>query len=239
VTTTTQVHLVRHGEVHNPAGTLYGRMAGFHLSDLGHAMAERTAQVLGQRRIVTVVSSPLERAQETALPLAERLHLDVVTDERVTEASSVFEGRPFAGGHGVLREPLAWRHLWNPVRPSWGEPYTQVVARMMRAIDDVRRTASGHEAVIVSHQLPIWATRLHVEGRSLLHDPRRRACTLCSVTSLTYEGDRLVTLTYSEPAADLLPRHEPPASGRGRRGRRRTARLGGGPDRRGVSGYPS
>jgi broad specificity phosphatase PhoE len=205
VTRNTRVHLLRHGEVHNPDGTLYGHLPGFHLSDLGREMAERAAHTMGQRDVVHLVASPLERAQETARPLAALLGLDVVTDERVTEATSVFQGRPFAGGRGVLRQPLEWRHLWNPFRPSWGEPYAQVAARMTAAVDDVRRAATGHEAVIVSHQLPIWVTRLRLEGRPFLHDPRSRRCTLCSLTSLTFEDDRLVTLTYSEPAADLLP----------------------------------
>jgi broad specificity phosphatase PhoE len=202
---TTVVHLLRHGEVHNPSGVLYGRMPGYHLSDLGQRMAQRVADVVGERDVARLVSSPLERAQETAAPLAEALGLEVQPDRRVIESSNVFEGSTFGAGDGVLRSPAAWRHLWNPLRPSWGEPYKQVVARMMAAVYDVRDAAEGREAVIVSHQLPIWITRLHVERRSFLHDPRRRQCTLCSLTSLTFEGDRLTTVRYSEPAADLIP----------------------------------
>lgn len=201
----TTVHLLRHGEVYNPTGILYGRMDGYHLSDLGRKMAERVADSIGGRDIAHLVSSPLERAQETIRPLAEARDLEVHTDARVIESSNVFEGKPFAVGDGVLRKPSAWRHLWNPFRPSWGEPYKEVVARMMAAVRDARDAARGHEAVIVSHQLPIWITRLHVEHRSFLHDPRRRQCTLCSLTSLTFDGDELTTLRYSEPAADLLP----------------------------------
>ncbi len=201
----TTVHLLRHGEVYNPTGILYGRMDGYHLSDLGRKMAERVADTIAGRDIAHLVSSPLERAQETIRPLAEARGLEVHTDARVIESGNVFEGKPFAVGDGVLRKPSAWRHLWNPFRPSWGEPYKEVVARMMAAVHDARDAARGHEAVIVSHQLPIWITRLHVEHRSFLHDPRRRQCTLCSLTSLTFDGDELTTLRYSEPAADLLP----------------------------------
>ena len=57
----------------------------------------------------------------------------------------------------------------------------------------------------MSHQLPIWTTRLHVEGRSFLHDPRKRQCTLCSLTSLHFADDRLTKVSYSEPAGDLIP----------------------------------
>jgi broad specificity phosphatase PhoE len=201
----TTVHLLRHGEVHNPGGILYGRRPGFHLSDLGRRMAQRVAETIGDRDITHLVSSPLERAQETAHPLAEARGLDVVTDPRVIESTNVFEGERFSVGDSILKHPAGWRHLWNPLRPSWGEPYKQVAERMMTAVYDAREAARGHEAVVVSHQLPIWVTRLRVEHRSFLHNPRHRQCTLCSLTSLVFDGDRLVTLRYSEPAADLIP----------------------------------
>jgi broad specificity phosphatase PhoE len=201
----TTVHLLRHGEVHNPGGVLYGQRDGFHLSDLGRQMADRIAETMKGRDIVHLVSSPLERAQETGRPLAEARGLEIVTDPRIIESSNVFEGLPFGRGNNALRRPSTWRHLWNPFRPSWGEPYQEIAARMMAAVHDARETARGHEAVLVSHQLPIWTTRLHVERRSFLHDPRKRQCTLCSLTSLHFVGDRLAQVSYSEPAGDLIP----------------------------------
>jgi len=205
MTPDTTVHLLRHGEVHNPEGVLYGRRDGYHLSDLGVRMAERVADVIGDRDIVHVRSSPLERAQETARPLAAARGLEIVTDERVIESTNVFEGERFGVGDGALRKPSAWRHLWNPWRPSWGEPYKDIVARMMSAVHDARVEAAGHEAVVVSHQLPIWTTRLAAEKRSFLHDPRKRQCTLCSLTSFHFVGDQLTQVSYSEPAGDLIP----------------------------------
>ncbi|MBJ7359076.1 histidine phosphatase family protein [Nocardioides sp.] len=205
MTPDTIVHLLRHGEVHNPEGVLYGRRDGYHLSDLGVRMAERVADVIGERDIVHLRSSPLERAQETARPLAAARGLEIVTDERVIESTNVFEGERFGVGDGALRKPSAWRHLWNPWRPSWGEPYKEIVARMMSAVHDARVEAAGHEAVVVSHQLPIWTTRLAAEKRSFLHDPRKRQCTLCSLTSFHFVGDRLTQVSYSEPAGDLIP----------------------------------
>jgi broad specificity phosphatase PhoE len=199
------VHLLRHGEVYNPQGILYGRSTGFHLSDRGRAMAERVAERIGHLDITHMVSSPLERAQETAAPLAKVRGVVPVLDERVIESTNVFEGRPFTIGGGLFRRPSVWRHLWNPFRPSWGEPYAEVATRMWAAVEDAREVAAGHEAVIVSHQLPIWICRLHAEGRRFFHDPRRRQCTLCSVTSLTFDDDRLRTVGYSEPAGDLIP----------------------------------
>ena len=201
----TIVHLLRHGEVHNPEGVLYGRRDGYHLSDLGRQMADRIGKALGDRDIVHLRSSPLERAQETAAPLAKAVGLTPVIDPRVIESANVFEGKRFGHGENALRKPSTWIHLRNPLKPSWGEPYKDVVSRMLAAVYDARDAARGHEAAIVSHQLPIWITRLSLEKRSFLHDPRKRQCTLCSVTSLQFTGDRLATITYSEPAGDLIP----------------------------------
>jgi len=201
----TTVHLLRHGEVHNPTGVLYGRLPGYHLSELGQQMARRIAGAVGDRDITRVVASPLERAQETARPLALARGVEIVTDPRVIESGNVFEGRRFSLGDSILKRPDTWPRLWNPFRPSWGEPYKAVVARMMAAVHEARDAARGHEVVVVSHQLPIWVTRLHVEHRPFLHNPRNRQCTLCSLTSLVFDGDRLTTVRYSEPAADLIP----------------------------------
>lgn len=201
----TVVHLLRHGEVHNPEGVLYGRRDGFHLSALGQRMAQKVAAEVGHRDIVVVRSSPLERARETAAPLVAARGVELGIEERVLESTSKFEGERFGAGRNALRNPLTWRHLWNPFRPSWGEPYKQIAARMLAAVEDARDAARGHEAVLVSHQLPIWTLRLTVEDRSYVHDPRKRQCTLCSMTSLEYEGDRLVRVLYSEPAGDLIP----------------------------------
>lgn len=200
----TVVHLVRHGEVDNPGKVLYGRMPGFHLSDLGRQMAGRTCEWLGGRDITHLVSSPLERAQETIEPLAERLKLPVTLDDRVIEAANDFEGLTVGSNPAQLLRPRFWSKLLNPLLPSWGEPYRQVAARMQAAVDDARAAARGHEAVIVSHQLPVWATRLHYENRHLWHDPRKRGCSLASVTSLVFQGDRVVAIEYAEPARDLL-----------------------------------
>lgn len=204
----TQVHLLRHGEVHNPDGVLYGRMPGFHLSENGLAMADRVAKAVEGRDITHLRVSPLERAQETAVPLAKVLGLEIVTDERVIESASDFEGKSFAPGDGALRRPSAWARLWNPFKPSWGEPYDQIAERMMAAVRDARDAAEGHEALIVSHQLPIWTTRLFVEGRSYLHDPRKRECNLCSLTTIHYNAEDVTRVSYEEPAGDLVSEHD-------------------------------
>ena len=205
MTERTVVHLLRHGEVRNPDKILYGRLPGYRLSDLGESMAERAAQWFAAHDVARVVSSPLERARQTAAPIAARLGLPVVIDERLIEADNVFEGKTFGVGDGSLRRPAHWRYLRNPFRPSWGEPYVEIAERMLAAIADARDAARGHEALAVSHQLPIWTARSFATGRRLWHDPRRRECGLASVTSLTYEHDRLVRINYAEPAGATDP----------------------------------
>jgi broad specificity phosphatase PhoE len=206
---TTVVHLLRHGEVHNPAKVLYGRLPGYRLSTAGEEMARDAARwftgVAADPRITHLVASPLERAQQTAAPIAEALGLPITTDDRLIEAASDFEGQRVAVGDGALRDPRNWWKLRNPFRPSWGEPYVEIAARMLAAVEAARDAARGSAAVCVSHQLPIWTVRLHLEGRSYLHDPRRRQCGLASVTSITYQGDRFAGVTYAEPAGATDP----------------------------------
>ena len=199
------VHLLRHGEVYNPEGVLYGRLPGYRLSERGEQMAEMAAQALAGHDIAAVIASPMERAQQTAEPIARVHDLDIATEPLAIEADNIFEGQRVSVGDGVLRQPRTWRHLWNPFRPSWGEPYDAVAERMRQAINNARESADGREAVMVSHQLPIWIARLDAEGRRLWHDPRSRQCTLASLTSLTFEGDRLMSIAYTEPARELLP----------------------------------
>jgi len=202
---TAQVHVVRHGEVHNPRGVLYGRLPDYHLSELGEAMAQRIAQAMAGRDITHLVSSPLDRARETIAPAAAVLGLEPDVDDRLIEADNYFEGKKFGVGDGALREPSAWWHLRNPFRPSWGEPYDVIAARMLAAIEDAAVAASGHEAVVVSHQLPIWTARNAAEGQRLWHDPRARQCALASVTTFTVDDGQITAVGYSEPAKDLVP----------------------------------
>ena len=197
----TVVHLVRHGEVENPRRVLYGRLPGYHLSADGRMMAKAAAGFLAGRDVTVLLTSPLERAQETAEPIAEEFGLTPVIDERLIEPWNHFEGMTFGVGDGSLRQPRHWPHLVNPLRPSWGEPYRSVADWGLAVCRDSARTASGHEAVCVSHQLPIWMARRAAEGRRLWHHPGRRKCALGSVTSLTYTGGRVTAVSYAEPSA--------------------------------------
>jgi broad specificity phosphatase PhoE len=200
------VHVVRHGQVHNPEGVLYGRAAGYGLSELGRQMAERLGEYFADAPLVHLVSSPLQRAQETMAPIAARHpDLEVHIDDRVIEAANVFEGKSFGKRNEILLRPSSWWSLRNPLRPSWGEAYTSIVARMRTALADAASHAIDGEALIVSHELPIWMARSWAEKRPLVHDPRRRQARLASVTTFTYSGTHLVRVDYAEPCADLVP----------------------------------
>lgn len=198
--TVTTVHMLRHGEVHNPGHVMYGRLPGYNLSASGRRMAERVAKAVSDRDIVHLVSSPLERAQQTSAPLAETLGLTVHLDDRLLEAENSFQGKPFGPGDRAWAHPTAWPLLRNPFRPTWGEPYSVIAARMLAAAWAARDAAEGHEAVCVSHQLPIWTLRRLVERKPLSHVPTHRQCGLASLTSITFDGDKVIKVRYSEPA---------------------------------------
>jgi broad specificity phosphatase PhoE len=202
--TRTTVHMLRHGEVYNPDKILYGRLPGFHLSELGTQMAKAAAEALAEHDVTYVVASPLERAQETAAPIAAEFGLEVATDTRLIEAGNFFEGKNVSVGDGSFRNPRNWWVLRDPITPSWGEPYLVIAQRMFAAVQAARVAAEGHEAVCVSHQLPIWTLRRYVEKKRLWHDPRRRQCGLASLTSFRFEDAKVVGIDYTEPAAHLV-----------------------------------
>lgn len=202
----TIVHVLRHGEVHNPKGILYGRLPGFRLSVTGQSQAAAVAAALAEHDITHVIASPLQRAQETAAPIAASHGLSIITDENLIEAGNAFEGLRVSVGDGALRKPRHWPKLRDPFTPSWGEPYLQIAHRMLAAVNKARVEAVGHEVVCVSHQLPVWTLRRFLQGDRLWHDPRNRQCGLASLTSLIYEGDTLVDIVYSEPAGASDPR---------------------------------
>ena len=202
----TTVHVARHGEVENPEKILYGRQPGWRLSNRGQQMAETLGEWSKSINLGALHVSPLQRAQETAAPIARAHGIEITTDERLIEAANVFEGKSFELGSGVLKHPSSWRHLYNPWKPSWGEPYEEQINRMLAAIFAARKAANGKDAIVVSHQLPIWILRSAIEGRSLLHDPRKRICALASVTIVHFDDEGVISgLSYSEPAGHLLP----------------------------------
>jgi broad specificity phosphatase PhoE len=200
----TVVHLVRHGQVENPRRVLYGRLPGYHLSPRGQAQADLLARYFTGTPLAAVLASPLERAQQTATPIAAAHGLELRTDLRLIETSNVFEGVAGNVAWYVLRHPKLWWQLRDLRTPSWGERNVDMVERVHAVVDAVRDEFAGRHVVLVSHQAPIWVARLAFERRRLAHWPGRRRCTVGSVTTLTFDGDQLTGVTYAEPAAAAL-----------------------------------
>ncbi len=202
----TIIHVMRHGEVDNPDGVLYGRLPGFGLTELGYAMAARAAQYLvdSGADIARVISSPLLRAQLTAAPTAAAYDLSILSDPRLIESDNVFEGLPVNTNRAMLANPKYYKYYCNPLRPSWGEPYRDIASRMSAALSSALREAWGREALVVSHQNPIVTLTRFVNGQPLAHAPKSRHCALASITSFIFSGATLVGTSYAEPAADLV-----------------------------------
>lgn len=197
------LHLVRHGEVENPEGVLYGRLPGYRLSQLGQEMAVAAAQELAasDRAVATVIASPLERAQQSAEPIAQAFNLEIHTDERIIEPTNAFEGTVSSRS---FKNPLNWYRFVNPLRPSWGEPYRSIANRVRSAMDEHWESTRGGDIVMVSHQAVIWAAHRDVGGEPLFHNPAKRRCELSSITTFEKRSGRWFEVEYRTPASELM-----------------------------------
>jgi broad specificity phosphatase PhoE len=165
----TTLHLVRHGEVHNPDHVVYADLDGFGLSGTGRLQAAAAAGRLATGHVDVLVSSPLQRAVETAQPIAGALDLEPVLDERLTEWGL---GRRWAGvGWDDLPDRFPGEldaYLATPTDLAFApESLSQVAARMEVALSDAGRAHPGGTVVLISHQDPIQALRLSLTGRPL------------------------------------------------------------------------
>ncbi|QPK94041.1 histidine phosphatase family protein [Actinomyces sp. zg-332] len=205
--TQTIIHVLRHGEVENPEGILYGRLKGYSLSTLGKKMAQMVADEFKKRpeiQISRIIASPLLRTQQTAKPISKAYNVPIETDIRLIEAGNHFEGIAVNKNPKLLASPKYWKYFHNPIRPSWGEPYIDIADRMLKVVKETQKNNAGQEILLVSHQLPIWCLRKYLEKKPLAHLPWQRECSLASVTTLIFENNTLVGIKYWEPAAVLL-----------------------------------
>jgi len=197
----TQVHLVRHGEVFNPDGVLYGRLPNFRLSDAGVSGAAKAAKNLQSAgvQVSKLVVSPLERTRQSAEPISKLFEIDPVIDERIIEPYNFFEGKKVTAS-SVLLKPNLWFKLRNPMEPSWGEPFAAIASRMNEAIIEAAESVDSGDVVFVTHQLPIWVTHLASKGKPLAHLPNRRRCSTSSITSFKYDSGKLTEIGYTVAA---------------------------------------
>lgn len=202
-----RIHLIRHGEVYNPDGILYGRLPHFRLSEFGHQMAEAAAKDLkSQKRNVTkIISSPLLRARESAEHVQLAFGGNIEVDERVIEPHNIFEGYRMTPSTVAIRSKLFF-HMRNPFKPSWGEPFTKIAHRVLAAMRDAASETITGDVVIVTHQAVIVMAQRAVAGKRLYHDPRKRRCSLSSITSFELRGQDFLEVDYREPALSLSHR---------------------------------
>ena len=199
-----RLHLVRHGEVFNPDHILYGRLDGYHLSELGVTMATAAAQSMAGRPISALYASPLLRAQESAQPWSTLFEPPIVTEARIIEPTNKFEGSRSNFGARLLLKPKVWPWIVNPLKPSWGEPFAEIAQRVVAAMDDAWDAANHGEVVMVSHQSPIWIATRKINGQRLFHHPGRRRCNLSSITSFKRGAGGWTEVGYQDPAQELL-----------------------------------
>jgi len=215
----TTIHFVRHGEVHNPDHILYERLPGFHLSDRGRRMAEATARYLAAspqtNTAAAVYSSPLDRTRETAQAILTALNeirmarneepLELVTDQRIIEAGNNFRGTRIGHGEGALWRNGNWKLVTNLWKPSWGESYRQIAARVSAFAQEKVREHAGQQIIVVSHESPIWSYRHLLETGHPEHNMLLRHTALASVTSITYDSQtgNVMSITYVDPAAGV------------------------------------
>jgi broad specificity phosphatase PhoE len=199
-----RIHFIRHGEVHNPDGILYGRLPNFALSERGVAMAKLAAQDLKDqgRQVRAVFASPLQRTRESAKPFKEIFGLDAMVDERLIEPHNIFEGKVLSASK-ILLQPGVWFHLRNPSKPSWGEPFVSIANRMEAAALEAFDSVASGDVVLVSHQAPIAVLHLLATGQKLVLKPRGRRCDLSSITSFERVNGKLVEVDYRDPAKQL------------------------------------
>jgi broad specificity phosphatase PhoE len=200
-----RLHFVRHGEVFNPKGLLYERLDGFPLSDRGHQMAAAAAEELKSMGLnpKRLLVSPLERTRQSAAPVAKEFGLELEIEERIIEPWNKLKGYPM-GAKALVANPGLAIHLYNPGRPSWGEPYREIADRMTEAALDAWENTSEGDVVFVSHQLPIWMTYRSAMGLRLPHNPQSRRCSLSSITSFEVDSGRLLPVDYREPGMRLI-----------------------------------
>ena len=161
------LYLVRHGEVFNPNHVVYGDLPGFHLSTTGVQQAHATGAHLAHAKLDLILSSPLDRAHETAAAIARHHSLNPLTDERLTES------RQFSHWTGHRWDSIADLfpgELENYLEDASSTGSEEQLADVAKRYESVVREAVGNShtgVVIVGHQDPIQATRLSFTGRPL------------------------------------------------------------------------
>ncbi len=195
--------LVRHGQTPTTGKLLPGRAPGLHLAEAGHEQAHRAAErIAALTRVDAVYASPLERARETAAPIAAGRKLKVQIDKGLLECD-------FGDWTGAELKNLMKLPEWQTVQraPSTftfpgGESFTAMQNRIVGAIDRIRAAHPGGVVVLVSHADPIKAAVAHALGTHI-DLFQRIVISTCSVSAIAFHGGGPVVLTVNSTGGSL------------------------------------
>ena len=195
--------LVRHGQTPTTGKLLPGRAPGLHLADVGREQAQRAAERIAALTTVDAVyASPLERARETAAPIAAARGIKVQIDKGLLECD-------FGDWTGAELKKLMKLPEWGTVQraPSTfrfpnGESFTEMQTRMVSAIDRLRAKHEGGVIVLVSHADPIKAAVAHAMGTHI-DLFQRIVIGTCSVSAIAYGMGAPIVLTVNSTGGSL------------------------------------
>jgi probable phosphoglycerate mutase len=199
----TLVLLVRHGQTPTTGKVLPGRAPGLHLADVGHQQAQRAADRIAELKTVDAIyASPLERARETAAPIAAARGMKVQIDKGLLECD-------FGAWTGAELKKLMKLPEWGTVQraPSTftfpgGESFNAMQTRMVTAIDRLRVLHAGGVVVCVSHADPIKAAVAHAMGTHI-DLFQRIVIGTCSITAIAYGMGAPIVLTVNSTGGSL------------------------------------
>jgi len=199
----TLIIMVRHGKTPSTGKLLPGRAKGLHLSDTGKQEALVVAERLSKiKKVAAIYASPLERARETAAPIAKALKQKVIINKGLLECD-------FGDWTGEELAKLMKLPEWSNVQraPSTfrfpkGERFTEMQTRMASTLDDLRKKHSGGVVICVSHADPIKAAVAHAMGTHI-DLFQRIVISTCSVTAVSYSSFGPVVLTVNSTGGDL------------------------------------
>jgi probable phosphomutase (TIGR03848 family) len=195
--------LVRHGLTPTTGKILPGRAAGLHLAEPGQAQARAAAdRIAALSRVDAVYSSPLERARETAAPIAKARGVKVRVDKGLLECD-------FGDWTGAELKKLMKLPEWTTVlrAPSTfrfpnGESFTEMQGRMVSTLDRLRAAHAGGVVVCVSHADPVKAAVAHAMGTHI-DLFQRIVISPCSITAIAYSASGPVVLTVNSTGGSL------------------------------------
>jgi probable phosphomutase (TIGR03848 family) len=199
----TTILLVRHGQTPTTGKLLPGRAPGLHLAATGLEQAQRAASRIGEiTKVGALYTSPLERAKETAAPIAAALNMSAKVRKGLLECD-------FGDWTGKELAKLMKLPEWTTVQraPSTfrfpnGESFTEMQTRIVGALEEIRDAHRGEVVVCVSHADPIKAAVAYAMGTHL-DLFQRIVISTCSISAITWTTHGPAVLTVNSTGGSL------------------------------------